>query len=520
MKTTAEVVNQLFHNKQLRKEVLGKDILLFMSFYFTDYLQYPTAPFQKEILSLVQNLDHKFLEIIAFRGSAKSTYCSLVLPIFSVVGLHKKKHILLVCQNQAKAEQMLMNIRLIWDSSELLMKDFGPIRRETDPWNQTSLVFGHYGAKITAVSVEKSPRGIIHGRYRPDLIICDDIEDVASAKTLESRDKTWQFINAELIPAGDLNTSYIFIGNLVHEDSVMMRLKKWLNQESDRGICKEYPLMDDKGNILWKGKFPDKKALDYLKKTSPSYIDFLREYMLKIVPDGDRIIFPEDIHRYSEDELFPRKAQFCYFMVLIDPAVSLKHTADKTAIITARVYSSKEKLSIYLSTHPINKRMSWPDILKDTERIVNSFDGANYRILVEGGSSQSGLTQMLQEVGLNAEEVTPQGNDKATRLSMTRVYLQNNTILFPEYGTEELELQLLSFGTERYDDLVDALTLIVLKKPNLHSEISPDVVIVDMPISLRDSVYNSVVDKNWAEHEDEQLLNSISKGRWRSLISG
>lgn len=509
------IVNNLFKSKNLRKEILGKDILWFMSFYFTEYLQYQTAPFQKEILKLIQNLDHKFIEIIAFRGSAKSTYCSLVLPIFSVVGKHQKKHIVLVGQTQSKSEQSLLNIRQVWESSELLMKDFGPIRHETDPWNQTSLVFGHYGAKITAVSVERSPRGIIHGRYRPDLIICDDIEDVASAKTMEARDKLWQFINAELVPAGDLNTNFIFIGNLVHEDSSMMRLKTWIEKDKIRGVCKAYPLLNDKSEIAWKDKFPNSKAIDELKRNSPSEIDFLREYLLKILPDGDRVVFPQDIHRYKEEDLIPR-ADFKFFLVLIDPAVSLKHTADNTAIITARVYEKDRKMNIYITPNPINKKLSWPDIIQEVRSMVNTFENGNYKILIEGGSSQGGLVQMLQDEGFNAEEVLPQGNDKKTRLSMLRVLLQNKTILFPEVGTEELECQMIFFGTEKYDDLCDALTLISLKKHDLVRNMSSgaEMISVERTLVLPSDSY-----ENWADEEDKEIFGSLGgSGRnWTRL---
>ena len=511
-----DILKQLFENRLLRKETLGKDILWFMSFYFTDYLKYKTAPFQKEILKLIQDLDKEFIEILAFRGSAKSTYCSLVLPIFSIVGKHKKKHILLVGQNQAKSEQALMNIRQVWESSELLMRDFGPIRNETDPWNQNSLVFGHYGARISAVSVEKSVRGLIHGQYRPDLIIADDIEDVASSADMKQRDKLWQFITGELIPTRDLNTNFLFVGNLVHEDSTMVRLKKWLEKDKRRGVCKMYPLLSEKGRIAWPGKYSHMKAINSLKRNSPSELDFLREYMLKIVPAGDRIIFPEDIHRYTEKDLEPR-ADFQFYLILIDPAVSQKHTADNTAIIIARVYGSNGKLNICLLPHPVNKHMTWPNIIKELTETVEAFGEANYKILVEGGATQGGLIQMLQDEGLNTEEVLPKGNDKKVRLSMTRFLLQNGTILFPQSGMENLETQMFGFGTEKNDDLVDALTLIPLKKHDLIVNLSPNVEVVKMDMRIVNAVCRHTT-KDWGDDEDEGILRSINRrGSWERL---
>lgn len=518
-----EILKHLFENKQLRKETLGKDVLWFISFYFTDYLKYKTAPFQKEILKLIQDLDQEFIEIVAFRGSAKSTYCSLVLPIFSIVGKHKKKHILLVGQNQAKSEQALMNIRQVWESSELLMRDFGPIRNETDPWNQNSLVFGHYGARISAVSVEKSVRGLIHGQYRPDLIICDDIEDVASSASMDQRDKLWQFITGELIPTRDLNTNFLFVGNLVHEDSAMVRLKKWLEKDKKRGICKMYPLLDEKGRIAWPGKYPNMKAIENLKRGSPSELDFLREYMLKIIPVGNRLILPENIHRYDESELASR-ADFQMYLILIDPAVSGEHTikSDKTGIIVIRVYGQGDKMKLYISPNPINARLEWPEIMNEVKRIIASFGSApTYKILVEGGSTQKGLAQMLQYEGLNAEEVSPQGNDKRTRVSMLKPWLAHK-IVFPQKGTEELEFQLFGFGTERYDDLVDSLTLIVFALPEIEKHLSSNPIFVkcDIRESITRKLNRIVGNSDEDDFDNDAFMGNKRKHHWRNIIPG
>ena len=46
-----------------------------------------------------------------------------------------------------------------------------------------------YGAMILAMSVEESNRGIRYGTHRPDLIVVDDAEDLASTQTQEGRDK-------------------------------------------------------------------------------------------------------------------------------------------------------------------------------------------------------------------------------------------------------------------------------------------------------------------------------------------
>jgi predicted phage terminase large subunit-like protein len=54
------------------------------------------------------------------------------------------------------------------------------------------------------------------------------------------------------------------------------------------------------------------------------------------------------------------------------------------------------------------------------------------------------------------------GQDKRARLRAVATFIQNGTVLFPEKGCEDLLAQLLGFGVEDHDDLVDAFVLMVL----------------------------------------------------------
>lgn len=73
----------------------------------------------------------------------------------------------------------------------VLKADIGPFEEVSDEWGADSIVISNYGARIMAVSTEQSIRGIRHGQYRPDLVICDDIEDLNSVKTRDGRERTF-----------------------------------------------------------------------------------------------------------------------------------------------------------------------------------------------------------------------------------------------------------------------------------------------------------------------------------------
>jgi predicted phage terminase large subunit-like protein len=52
--------------------------------------------------------------------------------------------------------------------------------------------------------------------------------------------------------------------------------------------------------------------------------------------------------------------------------------------------------------------------------------------------------------------------DKRARLRVAARYIKNGTVKFPRKGCEELIKQLLGFGVEKHDDLVDALVWLIL----------------------------------------------------------
>ena len=510
----------LLHDQLVRKEITKHDIYWFFRMYFPHYITYQIAPFQIEILRLLQNDSIKRVAITAFRNSGKSTFCSLLAPVWYIVGALQKKYVLIACQNQDRAKQVLSNIKKELETIGLLSSDFGSFFDSNSEWAANTIVLPKYDARITVLSIGEGMRGIRHGQYRPDIIIVDDVENVQSAKQKESRDNLWQFINGELIPAGITDVKVIFIGNLVHEDSLMMRLKKAIQGGLIEGVYRSYPLYDDNKNIFWPGKFPTMAEIEKLRRSIPSKNDFLREYLLIIVPQEDRIIYPEDIHYYDPTKSLDFMAShFLFFAISIDPAVSEKDSADKTGIIVYKVYREGKNLQVYIQPHPINKHLTVPQLIQELKQIVASFGPHPlYKVFIEGGSTQKGIYQVLVNEGIPAEEIIPQGKDKYTRLSMTKSWINKGIFQFPNQGGEELINQLLYFGTERYDDLVDSLTLFFLKM--LDTEIQPKNTIISIPYSgLRDSIIIESSGSDWTDQEDEKIFQSLGWKNSRRIIS-
>ncbi len=145
--------------------------------------------------------------------------------------------------------------------------------------------------------------------------------------------------------------------SMLHEDSLMMRLKKATLDDSFTAVYKQYPLLDSSEVPLWKEKFKSQEDIDELKSSIASESSWQREYLLQIIPDEDRVIFRDWIKYYDK---FPEDDKdFRYIATGIDLAISKKETADYTAMVSARNYGYSENLRIYILPDPVNKKANF-----------------------------------------------------------------------------------------------------------------------------------------------------------------
>jgi predicted phage terminase large subunit-like protein len=357
---------------------------------------------------------------------------------------------------------MLQNIRTEFEQNELLKNDFGPIKTEDGEWQNQSLVIPKYETRIISASKETSIRGIRHRDSRPDLIVIDDIEDLSSVKNRSTREETYRWFKGDIVPAGERDTKMIIVGNKLHEDSLVMRLKEEIETGRLDGVYREYPIINDKGEIAWPGKFKDKKAIEAEKKKIGNEAIWHLEMMLNAVSVGDQIIKREWIQYYDQLPSLSNSNGFRYAATGIDLAISQKENASKTAMITAFIFGKKKNLKIFISPILVNERLEGLKIEEKAKAIVDGLEqGTIHQLWVEDVGFQSSMVERLNDSGYPAEGIGVKGQDKATRLLSIAGHIEGGKVLFPRKGAEVLIDQLLNFGVEKDDDLVDALTLLV-----------------------------------------------------------
>ena len=313
-------------DRMVRRRVTTDSHFLFFHVYFPHYIKYPLAQFQKEIFRITEDVTNNLACIVAFRGSGKSTLVTFSYALWAILGIQQKKFVLIICQTQAQARQHMANLKFELENNTLLRSDLGPFREELgtgEQWALSSLVFQNTGARIMVASTEQSIRGIRHHEHRPDLIILDDIEDLNSTKTFEGRNRIFDWFTREIVPLGDLGTRIILVGNLLHEDSLMMRLKDKIDAKEIQGVYRWFPLLDSEGKCLWSEKFKTQKQIDELRASIGNELAWKQEYLLLIVSDSARVIHPEWIERY--ESLPPFELVPGYHRIVVPPSARVDH---------------------------------------------------------------------------------------------------------------------------------------------------------------------------------------------------
>lgn len=158
--------------------------------------------------------------VAAPRGHAKSTVMSLKNVLHAALYGYKK-YILLISDTETQAVSFLDAIKNELETNQRILSDFGQQAGKT--WKTGSIVLQN-GCRIDAVGSGQKVRGRRNYQRRPDLIVCDDIENDEGVRTAEQRQKTADWFWKAVCKAGDSYTDIVVIGTILHHDSLLSLL--------------------------------------------------------------------------------------------------------------------------------------------------------------------------------------------------------------------------------------------------------------------------------------------------------
>ena len=451
------------------------------------------------------------------RSHAKSTYLSRGKPLREVI-FRLRNYIIIISETPNVAKSNLDWIAGQLKTNRKLRDDFGPLLHpkqqvnikdndnefiaaeldkegNPDPERQLTLV--------QAASTGQALRGRNWNGSRPDLIICDDLEDARSggnAHTPEQREKLKDWFSQIVMALGGpmgRRTAYIYMGTIVHEESLLnnvihnradfkSRLYKALVEEPDRmdlwekcesiyhdiNVAKDERLenawsyyekrreeMDKGAVVLW----PEAKPIFELMlwKWSEGSKAFNTE-MQNTPRDPESMVFdPDEFHYFTEIDLadqYGNELPLDYYGFW-DVATGSSRRSDYNAIVTiarnrvtgamyvidawAKKCQMHEALKVALE-----KMVYFEHRTFAVETIGVGHD--TYRQLKEKMMSERIFSTRLRAISSHSER------NKEKRIESLEPLTESGFLRFDKNHRLLLE-QMENFPTASHDDLPDAL---------------------------------------------------------------
>lgn len=429
----------------------------FFTTCLSHYIELPTADFHVELADALDDPTVPLLEVIGQRDSAKSTFATLAFPL-RVALSGQFRFIVIINDTTEQVKITIDNIRHEIENNIILKQTFGVVKIGKT-WSETNLLLSN-GVRIIGRSRGQNIRGIRHRQHRPDLIIVDDPENLKQVKKKKNRDATETWFNGEVLPAQrSFGAKLVVIGNLLHNDSFIARLKK-------NSLFKvvEFPIIDARGVPLWLAKYPTRKALINLRKRVGNTA-YSREYLLKPVAEQDQVVKESDIQYYPNKILTHRndrgqpEVKIMDAGVGVDLAISELETADFTAMVPGLKVEWNGR-HVLVKPGPVNKRMNFDATIKQAKATASTLP-LGTRFYVEDVGYQRAAIQQMRKHSLVVSGMKPV-SDKRARLQSIAPWILDGTVLFPETGCEDLINAIVNLGVEEHDDLVDAFVYMVM----------------------------------------------------------
>ena len=493
----------------LRWKLGAIDMEFFGRAYFPHYFSKPSPEFHRELDAIWQQgvlkgrypltaADTKMISLLpgtrravaAPRGHAKSTNLTFKGTMHST--LYGYKHYpIIISDSSEQAEGFLDNIRVEFEENTAILEDFGVLAGSV--W-RSNVLLTKTNIKIEAIGSGKKIRGRKHRNWRPDLIILDDVENDENVRTPEQRKKLKNWFDKAVSKCGDDYTDIIYIGTLLHYDSL---LAKTLTNPAYRSIKYKAVIQFSQADDLWQQWetiFTD-LSNDDRESEALAFFQAHKEAML----EGTQVLWEEKLSYYdlmvmrvsegeasfnSEEQNEPINPDDCLFMEewfdyyneaevnfgdpafdffgFIDPSLGKTKRSDFSAIVTL----AKHKGSGYMYVVDADIERRHPDrIIADVlakERWLRASFGHGYRKLgAETNQFQWFLKEELAKASAKAglylpiEEVQ-QTSDKVMRIQTLQPDVKNKYIKFNRRHKRLLE-QLTQFPMGAHDDGPDAL---------------------------------------------------------------
>lgn len=388
------------------------------------------------------------------RSHAKSTAVTHTITLAKFL-FREKNYGIIVSDTESQASQFLGDIKTELLENVDLRDLFGVKKIVKDAITDIIVEMddGHQ-FRIQALGAEQKVRGRKWRNYRPDFIICDDLENDEMVESDERREKFRNWFFKALLPSLSKSGQIIVVGTILHMDSVLMRLMN--NKSWNTKLYKAHNGFDDFTGILWPEQWPEQE----LRTIRQGYIDdgysegYAQEYLNDPISHSEAFFRKEDF-KSIEDEM---RMVATNNYAAVDLAIS---DADRSAytVIVVGGLDSNRRLHI---KQVLRFRGDANDIINTMFEVQKLYDIQLWK--VEQGQIKLTLTGPLYEqmnttgVYLNIVPGVPT-KDKRSRARAIQARMRAGGVYFDKEAEwyPAFEQELIQFPKGTYKDQVDAI---------------------------------------------------------------
>lgn len=442
-----------------------------------------TPDFHKEGWRLFCS-NNKMVALAAPRGHAKTTGMTVSYGLATLL-FRERKFMLLVSDTESQAAMFLGYFKEQLQENQALVELFGLKRndkgqvqfaKETETDIIVEMEDGHK-FRVIAKGAEQKLRGLIWSGTRPDIILCDDMENDELVMNKDRREKMRKWFYSALLPCISSKGIIRVVGTILHMDSLLERLMpkpydRWSHQEPLKlwsetrrngwTSIKYRAHTDDFTQVLW----PEKHSKESLQQKREEYIgmgmpDVYSQEYLNIPLDESVAYFKRNDFDYITDD--DRKLPLKYYMT-VDLAISEADRADYSVFLIAGVDEYKR---IHVK-QVIRERLDGREIVDTLINLQRVWDFELVGIEEMQVSKSIGPflnEEMLKEnTYLNLVKLKHGGKDKIARARSIQARMRAKTVKF-EKGADwyqAFEDELTRFPRDTHDDQVDAFAYLGL----------------------------------------------------------
>jgi hypothetical protein len=458
---------------------------LFEKTFFPKASRQPSAPFHKEMWTHLEDPSKRFLNLVCFRDSAKTTK----LRIFTGkrIAFNTSKTILYVGSSESHAVRSIQWIRSRIEERiggdgtarrELYGQVFG--LRQGKKWTDTELEIYHgvddQPIWILGVGITGNIRGINFEDYRPDLIVLDDVLTDENAATAEQRNKITDLVTGalknSLAPSSESpNAKLVMLNTPQHGDDVVARAEKdpeWFSAKYSCWTPETQGLPIDQQVSSWEarhsseGRRQEKRNAIAANRLS----SFVKEKEVRVVTKENSIFFDHWLKYYTDP---PEQGQTVLFIDPTPPAEGKDKKAvnklDYEVVGALRRYNGEFFLLDYELIQGSNP--SWT-IAKFFQMVAK---WRPYKAIVEGVNYQKTLKWILeQEMTRRQQWVTvetpPSIKAKSIRIQTALHGIASQGKFYCRADHSEFIEQFSTFPSCDHDDVLDGVSMGVVGLTN------------------------------------------------------